>query len=214
MKGTLIVSALLIAFLMVACSSTKITSLWKDQSYQGPSRKIMVVGVAKKPGNRRVFEDEFVKRIREEGADAIASYTVIPDQKQGSHQLIAAKVKELNADAVLITRFGDRKTVKTYVPGTLTHSPSPFYYGAWRDHYPAYYGTWPDYYGYGSRMMYTPGYVDEDEYALMETNLYAADDNRLVWSASSETEIKGSDQKMIQSFIGAMVKSMKEQSVL
>lgn len=214
MKGILIVSAVLVVFLMTACSSTKITSLWKDQNYQGPSNKIMVVGVAKKPGNRRVFEDEFVKRIREEGAEAIASYTVIPDQKQGNQQLLAEKVKELNADAVLITRLGDRKTVRTYVPGTLTHSPSPFYYGAWRDHYPAYYGTWPDYYGYGSRMMYTPGYVDEDEFALMETNLYAADDNRLVWSASSETEIKGSDQKMIQSFIGVMVKSMKEQNVL
>ena len=208
------VSGLLIALFVAACSSTKITSLWKDETYQGPPRKVMVVGVAKNPGNRRIFEDEFVRRIKEVGADAIASYTMIPDQKQGSQQLIEAKVKETGADVVLITRLGNRKTVRTYVPGTLTHSATPFSYGGWRDHYPAYYGTWPDYYGYGSRMMYSPGYVDEDEYALMETNLYAADDNRLIWSASSETEIKCSDQKVITSFVDKMVKSMKEQNVL
>ncbi|MBT1071052.1 hypothetical protein [Pelotalea chapellei] len=209
-----VISGLVVALFSGGCSSTTITSHWKDQSYQGPPRKIMVVGVAKKPSNRRVFEDEFVRRLREADINAIASYPIIPDQKQGNEKLIAAKVKESGADAVLITRFGNRKTVRTYVPGTMTHTPSSFYYGAWRDHYPAYYGTWPDYYGYGSQMVYTPGYVDEDEYALMETNLYAAGDNRLIWSASSETEIRGSDEKMIKSFIGRMVKTMKEQKVL
>lgn len=204
--------ALCTFFVLVACSSTTITAMWRDAAYQGPPGKIMVVGVAKKQVNRRIFEEEFVARIREGGTDAVASYTVIPDNQAGDHQLLEAKVREAGADAVLITRFVSRKTVRTYVPGTL--SPAPYSYGAWRDHYPAYYGTWPDYYGYGSRMVFNPGYVEEDEYALMETNLYATADNRLLWSASSETEVKGSDQKMIKSFIGMMVHTMKKQNIL
>ncbi len=46
--------------------------------------------------------------------------------------------------------------------------------GSWYDRYPAYYGSWPSYYSYGSSFMYSPGYVDENQYALMETCLYAA----------------------------------------
>lgn len=192
---------MLIAMLITACATTKLTLVWKDQSYQGQPRKIMVIGVTKKPLNKRIFEDEFVRQLKARGTDAVASYTVMPDEKQGDHAVIAAKMKEQGADAVLISRLASKKTMQTYVPGSVYYPPS-------------YYGTWRDYYGYGYQAVYTPGYTAEDEYALMETNLYDAGNDKLIWSASSETEIRGSDQNQIKSYIGVMVNAMADQKLL
>jgi hypothetical protein len=186
---------ILIAMLVTACASTQLTSVWKDPSYQTRPAKIMVVGVAKNPLNRRLFEDEFVQQLKSRGTDAIASYTVLSDEQQGDPAAIAKKVTELGADTVLITRLVSKKIVQVYVPG------SPYYP-------PPFYGTWPDYYGYGYRYMYTPGYIAEDEYAVIETNLYEAKSNKLIWAASSETGIGDSDQSLIQGYIGVMVKNM------
>lgn len=192
---------ILVAVLVTACASTQLTSVWKDTSYQTRPAKIMVVGVAKIPLNRRLFEDEFVRQLKSRGTDAIASYTVIPDAQQGDQAAIAKKVAELGADTVLITRLVSKKFVQYYVPGTLYYPP-PFY------------GTWPDYYGYGYRYMYTPGYIVDDEYAIIETNLYEAKSNKLIWAASSETGIIGSDQSLIQDYIGVIVKNMIGQGLL
>ena len=191
----------LMALLITACATTKFTSVWKDPSYRAQPRKIMVIGVAKKAINKRIFEDEFVQQLKARGTNAVASYTVMPDEKQADNTAIAATMKEQGADVVLISRLASKKTVHTYVPGTVTYPP-------------AYYGTWRDYYGYGYQAVYTPGYVAEDEYALMETNLYDADSGKLIWSASSETEIRGSDQNRIKSYVGVMVNAMAEQRLL
>ncbi len=192
---------MLIAMLITACATTNLTSAWRDPSYQLQPRKIMVIGIAKKPINRRIFEDEFVRQLKARGTDAVASYTVVPDEKQGDHEVIAEKMKEQDADAVLVTRLASKKTVYTYVPGSITYPPS-------------YYGNWRDYYGYGSQVVSTPGYTAEDDYALMETNLYDAGNDKLIWSASSETELRGSDQTMITSFVGVMVNAMKDQKLV
>jgi len=186
---------LALAMLLAACATTQLNAVWKDPAYHARPAKIMVIGVAKNPINRRLFEDEFVAQIKAQGTEAIASYTVLPDRQQDDHETIAAKVKELGADALLITRLVSKKIVQTYVP------PTPYFP-------PPYYGSWPDYYGYGYRYMYTPGYIAEDEYAVIESNLYDAKSDKLIWAASSETGISDSDVSLIHGYIEVMVKSM------
>lgn len=192
---------ILAMLLISACATTHLTSAWKDPAYQKQPRKIMVIGIAKKPINKRIFEDEFVRQLSARGIAAVASYSVMPDKKQDDRTVITAKMREQGADAVLISRLVSKKTVQTYVPGSVYYPP-------------ANYGTWHDYYGYGSQAVYTPGYVAEDEYAVMETNLYDSSNNRLIWSATSETELLGSDQNQIKSYIGVMVNDMADKKLL
>jgi len=184
-----------IALLLSACASTQLTSVWKDPSYQTRPAKILVIGMARSPLNRRLFEDEFVRQLEAHGTSAIASYTVLTDAQQGDQAVIAKKVTELGADAVLITRLVSKKVVQVYVPGT------PYYP-------PPYYDNWPDYYVYGYRYMYTPGYIANDEYAVIETNLYDAKTDKLIWAASSETGINDSNKNLIRSYIKVMVNNM------
>ena len=189
------------SLLLAACATTEINGIWKDPSYQSRPARIMVIGVAKNPLNRRLFEDEFVQRLKDRGTEAVASYTVLSDKQQDDQAAIAAKVKELKTDTVLITRLVSKKTVKIYVPGTVYYPPP-------------YYGTWPHYYGYSYQYIYSPGYVAENEYAVIETNLYETGNDKLVWAASSETLIGDSDKSLIKSYIGIMVNTMVEQGLL
>lgn len=195
------VSLILGAMLVAACATTQISTVWKDPSYGARPTRIMVIGVAKNPLNRRLFEDEFVVQLKARGTDAIASYAVLPDKLQDDRATIQAKVKELGADTMLITRMVSKKTVRTYVPGTI-YTP------------PLYYGTWPKYYAYGHHYIYSPGYIAEDEYAVIETNLYETLHDKLVWAASSETVVRDSKQRMIKSYIDIMVNSMAGNGLL
>jgi hypothetical protein len=192
---------IMLALLLSGCASTQLTSTWKDPAYQVHPTKVMVIGMSKQPLKRRIFEEEFVTQLKAHGTDAVASYKVLPDKKQDDQEAIAAKVKELGADAVLITRLVSKKTVQVYVPGT------PYFP-------PPYYGRWGDYYDYGYRTMYTPGYMAEEQYAVIETNLYDTAKDSLIWAATSETEISGADQSLIKEFIGIMAKNMIEQGLL
>ena len=193
--------SMLVAMLVTACVTTQVNSVWKDPSYKSRPARIMVIGVAKKPLKRRLFEDEFVTQLKAHGTEAIASYTVLSDKKQDDQVAIAAKVKELGADTVLITRLVSKKTVKVYVPGTIYYPPP-------------YYNTWPDYYGYGYRYMQSPGYIAEDQYAVIESNLYETVNDKLIWAASSETVMNDTDQNLIKSYIGIMVNTMAGNGLL
>jgi len=192
---------ILITMLITGCATTEISSVWKDQTYHIMPHKIMIIGIAKKPANKRTLEDEFVRQIKALGTDAVASYNVLANDKDNNKDVIAAKMTELGADAVLITRIASRKTV--YTP-FASNSYVP----------PSYYGTWQNYYEYGYDNMYSPGYLEETKYALMETNMYDAGNDKLIWSASSETEISSTDQNFIKSYVNFMVKKMVEQKLL
>lgn len=192
----------LIALMVTACvPAVEVTSSWKDPSYRGYPNKILIIGVAKNPAMRRLFEDEFARRLTGLGMEGVASYTVIPDAQQDNQEAIAAKLKELGADTVLITRVTDRKTVTTYVPGTVYNPP-------------AYYGTWNGYYRQSYQTVYTPGQTVEDQYAMVETNLYDAVSDELIWSASSEVSMQHSTDKLLKSFVDAMVRAMADERLL
>jgi len=192
------IAALLSLSLLASCASTSsLTAVWKDQAYQGPVKRVVVLGVAKQQAIRNFFEDEFVKQLKARGVDAAASYAIIPFAQMSDRNLVAAKIKAVGADAILATRLIDRKNVETYVPGSMST-------------YPSYYNSWGGYYGY----VYSPGYVVQDEYVFLETNLYLTSTEKLAWSARSETWVVKSDQDLMKSFIELIVDKLSSDKLI
>ncbi len=173
--------------LLASCATTSLTAVWKDSSFEGPIKKIAVIGIFRTPAVRNLFEDEFVGQLRGHGVEAVASYTFIPIDELSDQGAITAKLEKLGIDKVLVTRLVDRKTVQSYVPGQVYAVPG-------------YYRSWGGYHRY----VYTPGYIVEDTYAFAETNIYEVKNDRLIWSARSETQISGAKQELIQSFVKIM----------
>lgn len=195
---------LMFSLLLGGCASqpqVQIKQVWKDPAYRGHPHRIMVIGMSKEPLNRRIFEDEFVAQLRAQGADALASYTFLPDARQDNQAALARVVEEQVPDTLLITRVVSKRSVKTVMPGTVYYRP-------------AYYGKWRDYYRYGYDTVVTPGYVSKAEYALLETNLYDTRTDNLIWAASYEIDLSGMSQKYIKPYVASMVETLLEQGLL
>ena len=199
-------SGMAIIFLLVtitSCATTTMKNVWRDGSYQGKIRRVFVIGVIKTPGVKRFFEDEFVTQLKARGTDAIAGYTVLPSERESDKEYLAARIKESGADGVLITRLVDRKTVETYVPSAAYYAPPTHYHRGWDTYYRRSYD-----------IIYEPGYTVKDEVLVVETNLYEAATENLLWSAISETFREGSDNTLISAFIKTMIDNLSEGNLI
>jgi hypothetical protein len=145
--------------------------------------------VTKSQTNRDMFEGMFVAGLEERGNNAVASHDYISTDQLTDKELVASKIKSMGADAVLVTRLVDRKTMETYDPGVI--------YG-----FPSFYNDWWGYYEY---VVVTPGYTDETQVLIAETNLYDIETEKLVWTARSETEVTEGDQQLIKTFVKVVI---------
>ena len=214
MRLTLIAAALVLA----SCASTRVTSDWLDESYQKKPNKVVVMALVDQSADRRLIEDEFVGELKKSGVEALPGYAVLPEARPGDREAAAAKVKELGADALLITRLVDRKTERDYVPGTPSLPPAGYYdwhsyYG--RFHHPGLYpGPYAGYYSGAYPGGYSRGYVTERVYGIAEANLYDVTTGKLVWSAVTETEMRGDNRDEIKSYVDQIVKSLRKKNLV
>jgi hypothetical protein len=112
--------------LFIACASTKFSTIWKDETYHGHPEKILVINTFPNPENRRLFEDELVKALKDNGVNAIVSYTVmpntvIPDPGASGLDAIVAQAKEVGADTALINRPRGTKMSESGGHGNITY---------------------------------------------------------------------------------------------
>jgi len=192
--------------LLSACASTDLTAVWKDVQYKGHARKIMVIGILQSQVIQRQFEDEMVRRLKEHRTDAIAGYTVLPDRPEDDRAATEQKIRELGADAVLIVQVVDKKTVSTYVPPP---GRAPMYPGSGPLPPAGYYGsTWQGYYAY------SPGTMVQDDYAVVQTNLYDLASGKLIWKAYSETLLGDNAGSRVATFVKVIVKSLADNDVI
>jgi len=192
-----------VLLILASCASTELTSVWRDPSYQDHPHKIMVIGMLPSPASKRMFEDEMVRQFRERGTDAVASYALFPEDPAPDRTAIEQEMRAMGADTVLISRLMDKKTVTSYVPPPPA-SPRPMYGAP-----PGYYGS--QWYGYYS---YNTGSVRQDEYAVVQTNIYDLKSEKLVWSAASQTWLNDNSRSTIASFIDVIMKKLSADSVI
>lgn len=195
-------------FMVTSCATTttKIKNVWRDSDYGGKIKKVLVIGIIKRPAIKRVFELEMAQQLEARGIDAIAGNLVLPHDKKADKDLILSRLKELNADGVLIASLIRRKTVEQYIPGDV-------YYG--RAHYipPPHYRGWHPYYSRSYGTVFSPGYTLRNEVVIVETNLFDAGSEQLIWSALSETFVEGDSDKLIKSFVEVMIDDLFKQNL-
>jgi hypothetical protein len=103
-KISLHFTAVVTLLFLFSCTSTKFPLTWKDETYHGHPKKILVINAFPNSVNRRLFEDELVQALKDRGIDAVASYTLTPSPEASDKKAIEAAAKEVGADTVLINR--------------------------------------------------------------------------------------------------------------
>jgi len=206
-SARLIAAALAAAALASCAASTQLTSSWSDPAAAGRSyKKIVVVGVTNKAPIRREYEDAFSRELAARGVTATPSYNFGGAEGKLDKDAAMAKLQEVGADAVLVTRLVDQETVNTYYPPSYSSvaAPSP------------YYGGWYGYYSMGYSYMTSPGYVEENKVYRIETNLYDIQGDKLIWSGLTETTLISGDapDSEIAPMIATLSYDMEKHKVL
>lgn len=192
----------LLFLVLACCSTTTLDSVWRDPHYQGGKlKKVLVIGVARKETNRRLFEDQFSAQLKTYGTDAISSYTIIPSTEKLDKATVENEIKTLRVGAVLVTRLVNVKKEAEYVP-TTRYTPQSYPSG-WYGGYSRSYGN-----------VNSPGYFVGYEVVSLETNIYDTQTEKLIWSGLSTTVLEDSVNKAIQSVINAIVKSLSDNQLI
>jgi hypothetical protein len=202
---------LVIVILLASCTTTKVTAVWKDESYQGVPRRVLIYAILRKPINRRIFEDEFANHFKALGIDAVPGYVMFPGKELVTEDVIAAKLKNGAFDSLLLVQPMSKRTEQVQIPGTITYmpiSPPVDLRRAPKDR------KWPQYYAMGYTIVYTPSYTVENRYVMTETGLYDVATENLIWSAASETKIDGTTEKLIKTYVSVIMDAMRKQNVI
>lgn len=198
-----------------ACSTTTVIGSWKSPDYSGAIRKIYIVGIAKQETNRRIFEDEFRRKLESYGVVGIPSYKDLADPHGVSMEALVAQVSKTGADSVLMTRIVSKRTEEVVTPGRITTYGGGPYYGYPRPYVPdPYYRHWGSYYDRSYDTIYEPATVTTLQVATIEANLYEARSGELIWSAQLDTVLKGDTQKQVVDFIEAVTRDLQQQGLL
>ncbi|MFA8299714.1 MAG: hypothetical protein ACEPOV_06110 [Hyphomicrobiales bacterium] len=178
MKKTSYLSVALIIITMVvvqACSPTTLTQIWKSPDYKGSAfKEVAIIAVFPSQGFSNRFEEIVSQELEKAGVKNEIGYKILGEKRKMKKQRMANMIAKSGADAVLVFKFRGVNKRKTFYPGNVSVFPD-FYY--------SYYNYW--FYTYD--VVRTPGYVQTDRWVRVESNLYDAKPDKLIWTAESET---------------------------
>jgi hypothetical protein len=203
-KYILLVSFSLLTILITGCSGAKtdIIGEWQPDNYQkGTISNVLVVGIfAKdKPLLRRNFEDGITAAFKSDNINATPSMDHMPYDVTVDSTTFEKYFKDLNIDAVVVSRLVAIDQKRDYQSGYLYTIPYNYYYGFYSFYYA------------GIAYANSSGYMSQDVVVVLETNIYETSDEKLIWSGISETVDPTKASDVINSFGDALVSKLKKE---
>lgn len=181
-----------------ACAaSTTLTSTWAEPSAGPLDYKKILVAFQSPDKNRRGSAEV---RMKQRIPGAMSSNTVFLQGEERDIERVKARIRELGFDAVVVMRvLGVDKTQEYVPPSTYTAATGYSMYGYWQT---------------GWVQVYDPGYTKETTVAIVETQLYQVDGEKLIWVSRSRTLNPKDVPTSIDETIDANVEAMKKQGLL
>ena len=162
--------------LSCAGTSTKLTWVWEDETYDGGFLDdLMVIGVSENEIRRQMFEDHFVEEFQKRGVKAVSSAKIFPPDEEMTREKVLEEVEKQGLDAILVTRLIRVKKDEKFVAPATSAYPSARY-----ARFDVYSYSTGDYAKYGG------SYKKRFDIKL-ETNIYEADSQMIIWSGKSDS---------------------------
>lgn len=173
----LLATFLITGILFTSCGSgTKVIATWKNEQVQiGKIDKILLIGVAKDPWVRKMFEGELKEEFADNNVVAVSSLEIVSPDEKITKENFDLYFGNKDFDAVLITRVVAENIQKERV---YNYTPSYGLYGGYGFH---------GYYNYSIGYMNTPGYLIETKNVNLETNIFDVKSKQMAWSTISES---------------------------
>jgi len=206
-------SLIAIAFIFAACSSAKeSTGVWVNpEKIPGKSFGNIFILVMTADIQARVqLENDLAAVATSKGYRTVKSYEAIPfdlkDLKMPSKEEIVNKVKASGCDAVFVASLLKKEEDVRYTPGTTAYSVMP-YYSYSGNNYSGYYSHWQP-------TVSTPAYYAHDKTYFMQSNLYEAASEEIMWSAQSRVFDPSDLSRFSKSYISTLLKQLEKEKLL
>lgn len=213
MKRIQLLSLAALLFMIAACSSSKdITGIWVNkEKIQGKQyNNIFIVVMTDNIDARSKIETDLAAAATQNGFKSVKSIDVMSPTLNNSQtptkEEIVSKVKASGCDAVFVASLLRKEDETRYIPGSRVYSPMP-YYSSWGGNY---YGYYRNYYP----TLYTPGYYTNDKNYFMQSNLYDAASEELMWSVQSTIFNPSSLKGFSKSFTKGLIKKLEKEGLL
>jgi hypothetical protein len=192
----------LTTLLMASCAPGQLGTTWVEPGTPPKQyRDLLILGIAANPAIRRAYEDNFVNALRDTGISARASHTLLSDRDLSRARAVQDVVKRSGADGVIVTFLaGENPDADTSEQRTHV--------------VPSIYGPLYPYYGRVFSDVTAPGYYANYRALRLETNLYDAGREALVWSGRSDRLDPSSDQTMISEVIAGVIEQLRADGFL
>jgi len=198
----------LLAVLIIGCSNNSTIT----RSYVDPVLKkmdldgVLVIGVAQQRSSRIKFEDAFAKALARHNVRAVASHTLLSQDKATADEVVAV-AQANNIDTIMVTRYMGAMSQDVYHPGTIYYGVTPAY-GA------GYYNGFPGYYGHAYEVAYEqPVWTTNTTHTLV-SDLYVTESREHLWQAVSDTIQAGSTDKLRHDAIASLIGNLKDEGLL
>lgn len=196
-------------FFVAGCSApTEITGTWSDPQSQNINYdNVLVFAMTDRVNIKESVENALADELRAEGVNVTTSLEQFPPRfREGmieNKNEMMDFINQNSYDGILTVAVVDEETETRHVPGGAAYAPMGRfgYYG----------GFWPYYSNWAP--MYQPGYYEEDKVYFIETNLYDAESEKLVWSAQSETVNPGQLDRFSSQFAEIIVDEMTDRNL-
>jgi len=190
LKGFFLIGLMLIA-LTTSCASNRTLNVWKDEGYNQRLRRVLVIAAAKADFMKNHFETSLCDSLAPRGIEAVPSNKVFSQAGEKlDREAIAAKVRELGIESVLITRSVGREDVSRTYPG-------------------GYYAGWYGFYSESFAYVPVPGMAYDAEFFTILTNVYDVESEKLIWSSTTQVKVENSREGAIDPFVSALMKQLE-----
>lgn len=189
----------LFLLLAVSCAGTKFTQTTVNKDVvEKPYSDLLIIGIAHKDKQRRLFEQQFVSQLRAAGVEAVASgdAIAIPADMELEKDTILKAVRKFGSDGVIITHVVAFDTDESVVRSG----------GSTSDYF--------NYYGTRYNAFHTAGYSRTTSKVRLQTRLYDVKTEKLVWSGRSKTWNLDTATEIIDDVIRAVIKELQNQKLI
>ena len=175
MKNLILATYIFGILAISSCSSTKVTSTWREPNKAislNKLNKVLVVALFQNETSRRKAEDQMVSYFYGKG---VASYNYLDKNISTKNEnAIREKIKKDGFDGAVTMRLLDVDKEEVYSRGNISM-------------YPSYYRNFSGYYFRNWGYFSDPGYYSTTKTYTVETNVFSIKEDKIIWSGITKT---------------------------
>ena len=202
MKNLILVTCIFGMLAISSCSSTKITSTWREPNKEislNKLNKVLVVALFQNETSRRKAEDQMVSYFYGKG---VASYNYLDkDISMKNENAIREKIKNDGFDGAVTMRLLDVDKEDVYSRGNISM-------------YPSYYRNFSGYYFRNWGYFSDPGYYSTTKTYTVETNVFSIKEDKIIWSGITKTTDPSGVTKMTDEIGKAVFNEMVKEGFI